>query len=899
MGLFSSKRKVYVFASAYNLAGDEADHPNFLQSITVTAALRGSTSNLSLGEHLIQQQVNGPHRAQRSLFNWAVNRNYQWKLQGGFGYRKDVPAHIVEAAVSAPPGRTVHVDESFIAAADVRFFAEQYILQRTPDLYPTDWEVAYDSVGNTMRIVYEDGSAQNIALVDYDPLAWYLIGYYSLRGQTTETLPVVVRNQTQLSAAPATTGYSLLDASTSRAHSVLNQTSTVVVDDGVNPPTTTTTQNATTVVSQSKTEIWEQTSYLGFSALHQAQHYQVTRLKIVERPFVFSVVDTAVSVAGGVTTTTTTTNQYILIVYDAETSQFDRYADEFAGGTQLYIQKMFPACLGGVLGRLASVDEYFPIIPLRLDNIPIDDPKFADQFAEHQLAFRRATGQSIDTLLDQIKQNPDVKKIDFAYYFHGVDLKSKDKAALEYMYEFFRYLARNQEMNRAEYDIWVQRDAAYRLATANLQTWAQAQSDQGSPLFGTPRPDAGIHVAPTVSELELTAGPNKEFTNRIYWATIDEADAPGAGREGAKKGDYWMVPGTSVQPATGPVYVSWQGEIRATTDIPTLSLFWQYAENRHKRLDIFGLYQDSFQFGGEVVTVIGADALTDPENNSFLVPMHAPSLRKVSLIGQSQIALINRHVVFNAYEIQTIKWWQTGFFKFLVLAVVLIAAPYAIGAAGGAAGGGAGVLGANASVGAAAGFTGTAAITAGAVINALAAAALSFAVSSVVEKILGDTALAAAVSAAISFVLTGGLQNLTQGGSFSVDITELMKADNLLKITEAVSNAASHIANIQAAKIGDQLDAAQKDYLEDLEEIRDKSKEILGGGNLIYDPFELLGFTGSSGAGAGSYLPNGTETLDDFLNRTTMVGSDIVEIGNSMISDFVKINLNLDLPITS
>jgi len=61
--------------------------------------------------------------------------------------------------------------------------------------------------------------------------------------------------------------------------------------------------------------------------------------------------------------------------------------------------------------------------------------------------------------------------------------------------------------------------------------------------------------------------------------------------------------------------------------------------------------------------------------------------------------------------------------------------------------------------------------------------------------------------------------------------------------------------------------------------------------DLIFNAMSLTDTRKGNGSGSqGSYIPEG---LDQFISRTTMTGSDVVDITLSMISDYSDLQLTL------
>jgi len=77
--------------------------------------------------------------------------------------------------------------------------------------------------------------------------------------------------------------------------------------------------------------------------------------------------------------------------------------------------------------------------------------------------------------------------------------------------------------------------------------------------------------------------------------------------------------------------------------------------------------------------------------------------------------------------------------------------------------------------------------------------------------------------------------------------------------------------------------------LEDLEAL---TKSMGLGNDLLFNPLSLTdSIKGNASSRANSsYVP---ESLDEFINRTTMTGSDIVEFTLSMVNDYPELQRTL------
>jgi hypothetical protein len=78
---------------------------------------------------------------------------------------------------------------------------------------------------------------------------------------------------------------------------------------------------------------------------------------------------------------------------------------------------------------------------------------------------------------------------------------------------------------------------------------------------------------------------------------------------------------------------------------------------------------------------------------------------------------------------------------------------------------------------------------------------------------------------------------------------------------------------------------AEGKYKDDMEALNKRAFDLLGAGGGAIDP---LMFTETQ----SRFYP--AESRDAFLQRTLMTGSDLIDLSNSMIEDFVELNLTLD-----
>jgi len=511
--------------------------------------------------------------------------------------------------------------------------------------------------------------------------------------------------------------------------------------------------------------------------------------------------------------------------------------------TLLYIYK-----IGGSepalnqLGRGAGngAKEFYPFIPLRFNgkNITHQDYKNTVHYEKPSVAYKKATGQDVKTVIEEINDTPDADDIDYIWMVYGIPLNVVDQTARKYLYEFFKYMMPQSSWTMDQYDDW------------------RAGSMTSNP----------VHTTLTLKSSEVV-----NYNQQISWVAIEERFVNGEWKPGAKAGKYVFEKG-SVHRWTNVFGFEQRSEV--------LYLYHQIDRDRYRRLKIVGLWFQNHVYDGEFVEITGHEALDDNEETGFIIPMHNPTLRGMGLVDHTQLTTANTFLVFNSYTVVKKKWWQSGFFQvILVIAVAVISVYFA--PAGAVTGG---ILGTNLAVGTAVGLSGTAAVLAGAAINALAALVLARVVTAGATALFGEK-WGAVIAAVVTFVLMNGLTAANTNGALGIQWGSMMRIDNLMKLTNVLGDAyvgwmQGDIAELQA----DSLEA-QEDYETKLGEIREMQQEFgLLEGGIAVDPNWFIGSANNS---------NLTETPSQFVSRTTMVGSDMIDLSLSMIYDFVEMTTTL------
>lgn len=922
MGFFGKKKTIIVSSTVYNLAGDELTRPDFLKN-TIYAAIM-SPHEPWLGDTIVQNLLSGPGMNQRHFIKWAIRQEYPGLPTFSVSRRSEVDPSVVAPFITTPgtpAGLVVSVQSASLTSGDYGHVVEQYILDNNPSEYDTDYVSNYNRITNEITIQWELGGSVTFSAGSWDVAQSYVVAhYYHYLPEEVQDLVTGSTTNNDLNK-PDTTGYSL-DASANTGivnYEMTYDEQVVTTYTGEEPPTLPTDTDVTTydllddVDFNGLDEDWSKITYEGGDGgseetINKEHFLYITEARQIytDNTIVSIVVNEDTPVAGQTETIVTRrVGDHLRPIYSWRIDTQETILKKVIDGSHVFSYELGTgeATLDALLEELSPSDEdaqYFPYMPIRLDNKSIthadyDDLTGSGLYEKTNRAYRRATGGAhrFSKLVAEVEDNESIDDIDYSFTQHGVALNVIEPACRKYMYEWFANMMAFQTTTSAYMPIYSDDVDTYTTEWTEMNAWIYAQGDPARNGYGDARPSTPKlnDIRSNTVRLRCADSQLQNLDMRITWVNITEiVDITGTPTNPdtslpAVEGDIWLAAGSDLEwTVTAGVYPNVS---IVDYNVEQLQMYWQTGPNTYKKLILWGLLHQNFVYGGESVDSTGKDALTAPidEPTGFIIPLHFPTVKDLGLVDATQMATANTFIIFNSYEIVKQKWYQT-FVGMLIIFIVIVAITVLTGGLG--AGAGVGILGTNAAVGAAVGLTGTAAILAGAIINALVAIAISQIVSYGSKLLFGDkwgAIIATVINLAISMGASGG---------FSMDnLSELMTAGNILKIASAIANGYGGYVQGAVAEIGDDMQEMKADYEAASKKI-DKLLQELRGGNsgLNFDPLRLTDSVKGnvSAESSGVYI---TETLDEFIHRTTMTGSDIADITLAMVNDYADLSLEL------
>lgn len=863
--------QILVASAIYNLAGEIHKRPNVLKSTVINAILSQNNNN-GIGSIIRKSYLNGTGITLKRFSNWAVTSGYSdalGVLESSFTPNTVSNSETILAAIPKQPNETLFLDHWTTAENDVVGSAVLFIKANYPTEINTAWTVEYLESTNTVRIYWVNNSFTDYTPTDFLPDTDYLFVYYSslITNGSVSSTEIEYVTHTNISTFPSTSEWTLVTSSTEYNKEialVTEQVSTKVYSDN-RADEVTTTQADTLVNYDYVNELYEKKSYLGGTETALSNLTKNLELKNIGSitTNTSTVVNPPVNIGGGVSyveTIVTHTDSLTQVATHKITDIITNVLERTKGNLFIYEYGSGNLDLDALFGLKIPTNTLYPFIPIRINNQRVTATTSPVMYPKYKKAFRKATGsRDFEGFQDSFEESEAIGDMDYIYIAFGVSLNTLENVGKKYIYLFFKELLLMGATDLLKRD-WINLTNTEQQSVTNYDAWWH-----GHALGDTSPMD--LLTANAILRGSLTNNPRfilsmgtsdrtiMNFRMHIEWSGINETTGSGLAKHNAKVGELWV------------------GNPPVTVPISGFSLIWQYEANAWRCITVSDLHHNNSVYKHKAVSTGFQEALDDTEESGFLIPLQKYILDKMSLVDCTQLTTSSTYAVINSYLIRKTKWYESGLFKVILVIVIIVIAVYTgyfnIGSAG--------LLGTHVAVGTAIGLSGLAAALVGFAVNALAAIVLSNIIKRVAVGLFGERL--GAIIAAIANLAIGVYA--TTGGNFFTALTP----SNLLNMTLATADAYSNVLEAETKDLFKESEQLLKDYDKKEEEIRNKYIEQFGISNQI-----VVGDFGIPYA----YQRPQYESLDDFLNRTHLSGTDISEITLENVYKYVDIVLEAD-----
>ena len=890
MGLFSSKKKIFVSSSLYNLAGDIDKRVNYLKTVVGSHIITHGEG--TVGEAVTGSLLRGPGIKFRSFARWARTQGYSDHIglePGDIAIGSNINLDSIALKLPHTLEQQVAIQTAEIDRAEYGFWADRWMLENHPDEVTQDYEIDFDEPTNTIYIAFVDGSkTYTFNPVNFDPLARYLYVSYMLIEKNVaqpweEGATIIVDSPSEW---PDTSDWELENTvNTPRTFNCVDTVQTVVTYSDGRPAessTTTTphTDGYTDVANAYGRAVFQGTNpeKTGTSSLV----YRTTKTTFGAIDSSTSTSSTDETIAGGVikTTTVTTTLQFVGPRYSYAEDMRIVFNDTWSDMKVLiYKQGDGDAEYDAMFAAQTNVGTFMPFIPMRYYNRMVNEVNYPADYEWNVRATKKGLNAKYDTIMKQLADNPSIGDVDFAYIVFGVPLNTPDKSARKYIFRFFQMLNSHGGGGSAEYDAW---RSAWSLADATQKAWLQwqeAQSNPLSPLYGSPEPARAIYPEKPQRRIRVK-GSKWNYQLTLTWTSITEVVGAGQAKPGARSGDCWFDTTSAEQFDELLISAGLSGD--RTYESNTVFMYWQETANTYRALGVTGLWHNYMIYGGKGVDIHGDEAMRDEDESGFIIPIHEEIYRDISLTAATQMATSCTYMLLNSYKVVKQKWYTKSWFKIALIVVAVVVTVVTAGA-GSPVGAGLTAITSATTVGAAAAAVAT--LIASLAINAVVASLLIKMLTPIATSIFGEEFGAlVAVVASVAIMSMGA--SMASGGTASDGLASMTSAPELLKMTSATMDNYNRVQQADLLQVQKQIQELQKNYQKELAVIHQATLENLGPSNGVMDWSQVT-----------SSITAQYENMDTFLGRTLMLGSDICQMTNNLIGAFAAVTTTTELPV--
>ena len=881
MGWFDNKIKIVVSSTMLNMAGDPDNRFNYLKSSVLSSVL--SKSNNLISEDVLSAQWNGPAFQYKSFYRWAKTNFPIGHIKTNSRISKEIKEADIKAYLGLPTGTSAFIHSIDVSGFSIYYFALDYMAKNQPSNINTNWTYGQSDDGTQIEIILQSGTKILFTPSSYDTTGTYIyVNYEEVTDIIREN--VVTEPEVISPNRPDLEDYKLVSQTIiSSIPTILTGSETTTITYSNSTPTSTSTVPLPSkfIDLNIRREVWSKTEFIGDTE-NKTINVDILRREVVGTQT--SIIITSV-VSGGVIITTTKTR--VEEVVDPEWTY--KFSSQTFYSVALTNPKVFIYKVGSgntVLDNLVTQtekdDKFFPVIPVKFINRYIDEGGWiAPLYEPSKKAFKRVFKTNIDDLIEDLKDTPNQNKMNFVYNVFGVSLNIKDNSSRKYIIEFLKYLESISINTFTDYKKWSKALDKAKAIDQKYEDWLAAQRDINHPLYGTNPPPKGTRVSAPSNAIQLRNKNAGIFYSVIYsFRYIQTTKHIGIGKTGAKIGEVWsdvaLNDFTYKFDQKPEVIVS-----KAQEDVVTF--YHQVTSTYYEKIKVVGLMQfvnmkDTLD---SMVTVPARMALADPEESGFLVPLNYDIMSKLSLKDSTQLSTASSNLLINSYAEYKIPWY-TKILPYVLMVGSIVFSIFTAGAGLALAGG---ILGTNLAVGTAIGLSGTAAAIVGAVANTLAGVVISMVITEASTAIFGDQ-IGAIIGIAVSLLTLSIGSMYAMTGTINLDISQLFTAENLLKITDSVSNSYQEFVKGNIESLNQELTNISNSYDVQMKEIDKLTKELLAGTGLLIGLDTLLG--------NDLYIP---ESREAFIQRTLLTGTDIAQMTNNMITQFPSLTINTELKV--
>ena len=269
---------------------------------------------------------------------------------------------------------------------------------------------------------------------------------------------------------------------------------------------------------------------------------------------------------------------------------------------------------------------FYPLVPIRQNKINTVDTTQKDNISK----LLNKIGVNLESVTDSIMNTSDgndPSKIDECFIGMFANLNTECNATKRYLWEFFAEQHSKQKVTKNIYD-----------------TWYANKSNRDTP-----------QEAITIEE--------KDFNIRLLWNYIDVRSIGGTiGKVGT----------TVMSRTVRPRFILNDFDFEESVLVITK----QIGVGAVSEITVHGLEHLIDVYEGTLYSTTLADLDDEDRKYGFFIPLDRNIINKVPFIERSELMQDSLTIVVYAVQITYVKWYQRGFFKFLITIAMVVIAIY-------------------------------------------------------------------------------------------------------------------------------------------------------------------------------------------------------------------------------
>lgn len=293
-----------------------------------------------------------------------------------------------------------------------------------------------------------------------------------------------------------------------------------------------------------------------------------------------------------------------------------------------------------------ELSTYMPVVPIRYRNVDLTVPNETELYTTSK-ELLKLMGLNIESLGIQLNKNPGIDDIDHAYVMFGVNLQTEHIPSLYYLNHFFYLLAQSQRGTEASFlaalDDPYLNDEPVNAYSSNSVARLNRHASDALKEYGLALDFQYDYIKDWVTDAVLG---EVGYTDKAIVAYTANARYS--------------------TPVVGGFTIYSKSYTRGKLVLRTQINAYQY-----RTVEVYNLVAINWVYGSHTVKTSLLDVKRDTDENNLIIPVQYQVSREVftRLRDRDSFYADTLMLLINSYEKVKIKWYQKGFFKFLMIII--------------------------------------------------------------------------------------------------------------------------------------------------------------------------------------------------------------------------------------